>query len=161
MTVGLNQAGSAHVPEQGTVVEANAGPDPLLLDLVRVANYYARAEDVEVDIGLTLHVSGVVVSGDLISYDSYLKALAARLREDGPPECRAEREAFARVIDGGRGISTDPADREGGAAPPYYIHLRAAVIHSPGGPGRLPRTLWRGRLSHVSAWSLGRLEEEG
>ena len=36
-----------------------------------------------------------------------------------------------------------------------YIHMRNAEVHAPGGPGHLAPALWRGRLSHVSGWSLG------
>ena len=38
-----------------------------------------------------------------------------------------------------------------------FIHLRAARVFTSGSDQPLPETLWRGRLSHVSAWSLGAL----
>jgi hypothetical protein len=38
-----------------------------------------------------------------------------------------------------------------------YIHLRDATVFAPGAQPTLAKTLWRGRLSHVSGWSLGQL----
>jgi hypothetical protein len=38
---------------------------------------------------------------------------------------------------------------------PGFIHLRAATVHAPGTDAVLPETLWRGRLDHVSGWSIG------
>jgi hypothetical protein len=36
-----------------------------------------------------------------------------------------------------------------------YIHLRAARVFTSGSAQPLPEMLWRGRLSHVSGWSVG------
>jgi hypothetical protein len=38
---------------------------------------------------------------------------------------------------------------------PEFIHLRAATVHAPGTDAVPPETLWRGRLEHVSGWSIG------
>jgi hypothetical protein len=46
---------------------------------------------------------------------------------------------------------------EAGADLPEFIHLRAATVHAPGTDAVLPETLWRGRLDHVSGWSVGNL----
>jgi len=158
MTTEPNEPDPTQVPDPNVVLEVNAEPDILLRALVGTVN---QAKDME--IGLTLHMSGLIVSGTLISYTSYLQALAALLWENGSPESQAGRDALASnfelLIDGDEEeTATDPATQQNETSPPSHIHLRAATIHSPGSPGYFPKTLWRGRLSHVSAWTMGSIE---
>lgn len=157
MTTEPNEPDPTPAPEPSVVLEVNTEPDILLRALVGTVN---QTKDME--IGLTLHVSGLVVSGILISYTSYLQALAALLRENGSPESQAGRDVLAStfelLIDGDGETATDPASQQNETSPPNHIHLRAATSHSPGSPGYFPKTLWRGRLSHVSAWSMGSIE---
>jgi hypothetical protein len=145
------------------VVEVNAEPDILLRNLVSLVNNVKDGSVLIDEIGLTLHVSGLIVSGDLISYENYLAGLAALLRGNGSPDSQAVREAFASTFEllaydnevTGTGAESDRPDE---TPAPSYIHLRAATIDSPAHPGYFPRTLWRGRLAHVSAWSMGRID---
>lgn len=41
---------------------------------------------------------------------------------------------------------------------PVCIHLRGTTVWTPGVTQPISAGLWRGRLSHVSAWSLGNLQ---
>ena len=100
------------------------------------------------EMGLTLHVNGLVVSGVLCSMTTYALEQADMLRRHGVP-------GFAEVFDtlaDGQGEAT-AADEAGGL--PDFIHLKDATVYAPGSGTSLPKTLWRGRLGHVSGWSVG------
>jgi hypothetical protein len=136
-------------------------PDNALEILVAAVN---RAQSIE--IGVTLHVSGIVVSGLLISGQSFFDLLGRWLAETGSSENAPIREALAgwpaHFVEQYRADERRPDDSEdhGEGRPPRtitYIHMRDASVVGPGLPP-LPGILWRGRLSHVSGWSLGRFD---
>jgi hypothetical protein len=85
--------------EPTLVEEIFTTPDPILRAMIDAVNRH------DAGISLTLHVSGVVVSGTLAAGN--------------------------------------------------FVHLRDAQVFTSGDDRPLPKTLWRGRLSHVSAWSIG------
>jgi hypothetical protein len=127
--------------------------DGLLGVLVRTMNALPGSE-----IGVTLHVSGVIISGQIIAMSDYFAGLAAEIAgASGSPDSAAGRAAFAEIFaklaaDSRPAPDTDPT----GQPDPDFIHLRDARVISPNtGRAALPPGLWRGRLSHVSAWSLG------
>lgn len=160
MTIELNVP-DQYLPKSDVVVEANAVPDILLSNLVGLVDDAHVLKNAEIAIPLTVHVSGLIVSGDLVSYKSYFEGLAGQLREDGSAD-RTMREALAEgyslLLNDLEVAERDRAGQQDGTSVPAYIHLRDATTHSPGNPGYFPKTLWRGRLSHVSAWSMGRLD---
>ncbi len=138
---------SAAAPE--TVEEIHSVPDPLLTILVEAADKF------EAEIGLTLYVSGTVVSGTLVSGRRFFGEMAELLASEGVSDWA---EVFARTageLFPERG--TEPGDEEPTDLSATHIHLRAARVFTSGSDQPLPKTLWRGRLSHVSAWSLGTL----
>jgi hypothetical protein len=129
------------------VEEIHAAPDPLLTILVRAADKF------EAEIGLTLYVSGIVVSGTLVSGRRFFGEMAELLASEG---VSGWAEIFARTageLFPERG--TEPGDEEPTDLSAVYIHLREARVFTSGNDRPLPETLWRGRLSHVSGWSLG------
>jgi hypothetical protein len=141
-------APSTAAPE--VVEEIHAAPDPLLAILVEAANKF------DADIGLTLYVSGTVVSGILVSGKRFFELMADWLTAEGAQGladslARPIAELFSRP-------DTESAD-EGEAEVSFsdYIHLRAARVFTSGNDTPLPETFWRGRLSHVSGWSFGTL----
>ena len=145
-------------PQVSLVADVNAAPDVVLRILVGLVN-----DSKDWEMGITLHVSGIIVSGSLISYEAYWEAFRVLVRENGSPDTRTSRESFADAftaaitgtdLDGNREPAAE--DEEAGhSEPPNHIHLRDAVVWVPGVEPTLPKTLWRGRLSHVSAWSIG------
>lgn len=145
-------------PQVSLVADVNTGPDVILRILVGLVN-----DSKDIEMGVTLHVSGIIVSGVLISHETYWEAFRVVMRENGSPDTQAARQTFAdaftagimgKDLDGNREPAAE--DEEAGhAEPPNHIHLRDAVVWAPGVEPTLPRTLWRGRLSHVSAWSIG------
>jgi hypothetical protein len=136
-------------------------PDDALEVLVAAVN---RVQSIE--IGVTLHVSGIVVSGLLISGQSFFDLLGRSLAETSPAENAPIREALAgwpaHFAERYRAneLRLDGSEDHGEYRPARtitYIHMRDASVVGPGLPP-LPGTLWRGRLSHVSGWSLGRFD---
>jgi hypothetical protein len=147
-------------PQVSLVADVNSEPDVILRILVGLVN---DSKEMKMEMGVTLHVSGIIVSGLLISYETYWEAFRVLVRENGSPDSQSFREAFAdaftaaitgKDLDG----NAEPApegEETAQPASPMHIHLRDAVIWAPGVEPTLARTLWRGRLSHVSAWSIG------
>ncbi len=131
--------------------DVNAEPDfdPVLQYMVGKAN----AANV-FELGITLDVSGITISGKLIPYRAYLDALQAEITESGKasPE-KARFDAFASDF---ADYDRKAIELNGGEVPDSrHIHLKDAVCWAPGSRSTLPVGLWRGRLSHVSGWSLG------
>ncbi|MGC4948092.1 hypothetical protein ACLQ2N_18090 [Streptomyces sp. DT224] len=102
---------------------------------------------------LTLALPAGVLHGEVIGHEAWKAEWARGLRqvEGGGANLLAE---FPETVD--QGIKEAQADED---APflPRWIHLRdAALVCGGAAPLRLP--LWRGRLSDVSGWTLGRPE---
>ncbi len=143
--------GSPPVAGPETVEEINAIPDLMLRGMVEAVSRSDSAE-----IGLTLYVSGIVISGILVSGRRFFELMADWLASEG---ARDFAENFVRPIaDMFSSPDVEPAD-EGQAKPAdvNFIHLRAARVFTSGAGRPLPETLWRGRLSHVSGWSIGNM----
>jgi hypothetical protein len=147
--------GSAPGPLLVADVNSEPNVDVILQGLVAATNQLKDSE-----IGVTLHVSGIIVSGTLISYTAYLEELYASMRTDD-----AEYQTFGDLLAGVvaevdsafNPESTREAKQEEAeeTLPPSFIHLREAVVWAPDARSVLPPALWRGRLSQVSAWSPG------
>jgi hypothetical protein len=134
--------------------------DPFLAILVQAVDHTPGWE-----FGVTLHVNGVIVSGLLCSITTFFEEQAEMIRRLGSAETVEARQGFAEIFDylaeqtrpggeqadGGETAETETAGRN----LPEFIHLRAATVHAPGTDAVLPETLWRGRLDHVSGWSIG------
>lgn len=137
-------------PEYPAVVaEIGAIPDVVLLGLVDGAN------SSELEIAITLDVSGVVVSRRLIGAVRFFEEMAAMLAEQGQPGLAEHlakgtadllREEFSK--DDG---SNDTRRRR-------HVHLTDAQVITSANAMPIPSNLWRGRLAHVSGWSLGTLD---
>ena len=108
----------------------------------------------DIEIGITLNVNGLVVSGQLISVEIYFRELSEGMNlattntEAGNAVINAFKEAFRSL--------SDQAISSGQDRSPDFIHLRNAIVYSSGNtemPISLP--LWRGKLSSVDGFSLG------
>lgn len=126
-------------------------PDWFLQSLVNMAN-----KD-KIEIGLTLQVSGFLVSGVLVSGARYFEGFGEDFSQGASPESAASiKSSFAKYGDIYEGnISDQP--------PPQYIHLKnARFFHTTGNP--IPGNKgvwWRGRLFEVGGFSLGTLSADG
>jgi hypothetical protein len=129
------------------------GEDWFLQTIVAYAN-------VGFEIGLTLMVGGLTVSGVLISGKKYFEELGESVRaaKSQSPEMMntlAETwSSFSRIYEKPEGASDDWL-----LPPASYIHLRSAYVFAPGA-GHLPTgkgTLWRGRVAAVDGFAIGNL----
>lgn len=148
--------------QDATTTTSQAPRDPFLALLVRFMNGHPGNE-----MGVTLHVNGVIISGMMCSMSSFFDEQADVIRRSSSGRSAEDIEDFAKAFDwlseqsltqSGDDQAKDGEVDETEAAEsdlPEFIHLRAATVHAPGTDAVLPETLWRGRLEHVSGWTLG------
>jgi hypothetical protein len=135
-------------------VESDLAPDNILAMIVHVAN----TSDVE--IGITLHVNGLIVSGRLISGATYWAECAQDLREggQGPADLvEAMARSMTQVADRYRDAYTDTEAIVEDPSITAFLHLRNAHTLTPQGPTPTDGALWRGRLASVDGVSFGQL----
>ena len=122
--------------------------DPSLESLVALINLMDTVE-----VGITLHVKGAVVSGMLISSRSYFNLLVYKLRESSGGDFLATffEPDLERAKDARTKYQTDeiPPPR------PLHLHMRQAATYLTGANEPLVSSIWRGRLTEVDAWSMG------
>ncbi|MFK3641233.1 MULTISPECIES: gas vesicle protein [Pseudomonas] len=123
--------------------------DPLLQSVVHNTNIYQSNEH-----EITLTVGGNLISGILISGNAFMDLWA---------------DEFAAVFTKENGVAdqvrdlylnwrVDPDELLRDPQPPQFIHLKAAEIYSTNGrPILAGGSLWRGKLSGVDGFNLGRL----
>ncbi len=132
-----------HQPSAPIVTEPV--PDLQLQMLVRLIG-----QDAQAALPVTLLVGGAFLYGDLISHEAWTTDWAHSLQGmDGPGAQLLER--FPQQVD------EAVADKQGRTPQrlPQWIHLRDATGVA-GGSGSAVMPLWRGRLTDVSGWSLGK-----
>jgi hypothetical protein len=131
------------------------------------------ANNSDIEQGIRLTVGGATISGELISGKRYFEELAASIMKGpvtvGHPGERVEvdtaaADAFKSIIAESYKFWTRIYDKPEGAPddyappPPKFIHLRKAIWIYPNGKV-MPTggVVWRGRLSAVDGFSIGRL----
>jgi hypothetical protein len=152
MTTEDDQENSSLAP--ALVQEIEAIPDPALLALVDALNTFDSDSS---SIGITLDVSGVIVTGKLVGAAVFFDAMEKMLEAAGQPEFA---DAFAKPH---ADLMREEAAHDDGSDDrlrPRFIHLVDARVVTSNDARPIPRQLWRGRLSHVSGWSVGILEVE-
>lgn len=106
------------------------------------------------DIGVTLTVGGSFVHGDLISHDSYFELMAkgfsaAFAKFDGVDVDQLEETV--------KGMNIRPEIQEGEELPPcQYLHLKNVRVSAGSESISFSGALWRGKISAVEGFSLGR-----
>jgi hypothetical protein len=118
----------------------------------------AVPERTNLQIGITLCVHGMIISGFLISEDAYFKGLAERISgiKDAPDETKETLTDFITQLHEGLKAQSDDAENQ---LLPEYIHLREAKMYPSQGKG-MPsygEALWRGRVNSVDGFSLGEI----
>lgn len=117
-----------------------------------------------VSIGVTLHVGGLIISGEMISGKSYFeefssKLLGASYAGHDPEE---NKNFLAEGFKSLTAIYDRPEDAPEDWQPPRpaFVHLRGArVFSAAGSPIPQEGALWRGRITAVDAFSLGSLSQ--
>lgn len=127
--------------------------DPALEVLVGVINALHETE-----IGITLHASGLIVSGMLISGRRYFELLIESLENSPSEGIGAFGQLFTPFRDRYREdtLTDESTEQQEDTAlkPVGFIHIRDAQTFSPTGHA-LPGTLWRARLTEITGWSIG------
>jgi hypothetical protein len=118
------------------------------------------ANDFGMEVPITLFVSGAVVTGILTSGRVYFEQFADKFAAGWPAEGRAEIRA-SMATPGEVYPLLLPGEKSPRKRPAQFIHLRDAQLVS--SPRNLPSSgmLWRGRLTEVGGYSLGKLMPEG
>jgi hypothetical protein len=127
------------------------GVDWFLQELVRFAN---NSSDFE--FGITLHVEGAVISGVLIGAPTYFDLFAKSFTTE--PKDGEKNWLYDWIIEQ-KSMYEEPEGQT--MPPPNYVHLRDARTFSVA--GAIPQNegvLWRGKISAVGGFNLGRLSVE-
>ena len=130
--------------------ELKSGADIVLQGIVAATN------QVDAEIGITLNVSGLVISGQLISSKTYfgelskLMGLAETNSEGGSAVASAFNKFFQTLADSPNSSNETQI--------PEYIHLKNARSYI-SGDSVIPNSgaLWRGQLSSVDGFFIGEL----
>lgn len=134
-------------PEFLNVSMATLEPDWFLRHLVNFAN------ELGVEMSLTLQVGGVQVTGMTMSAEKYFRETAEIFGTAFANQ--SYRESFTELING---FADNMKPKEGANNMPTYIHLSNAHFYAPG--GAIPRnegkpTLWRARISAIDGFYIG------
>lgn len=129
--------------------------DFLLALLVRIVN-----DDPSQVTGVTLTVRGAVISGTLASGAEYLEAMAEAVDEAVRHDTSDEPKPGSLATyyrDCAKRFYGDDVD--GDDMTLTFVHLRDAQVYQAGWGHAIPTpgTWWRGRLTSVDGWMLGRL----
>lgn len=126
--------------------------DEFLTSLINIVN---KTKGFSFDI--TINVHGTLISGSLISYESYLRELSDNFsKANGDAEVgKAFSENFARLAEE---VATSPLSEgtEGEIEKPdsNFVHLRnAKIVHLNG--DFITNTVWRGKIESVDGFFLG------
>ena len=133
---------------EATPVVTEPVPDLQLQLLIQLLDREQRSS-----LPITLALAGGVLHGDVIGHEAWKADWARSLRQVEGEGANLIAEFPETVDQGIKELRTD----EDTQLLPRWIHLRDATLLLGGAaPLRLP--LWRGRLSDVSGWALGRPE---
>jgi hypothetical protein len=142
-------------PQTDTTTRWDLEADEVFDQLVHLTN------TTDLEIAITLHVRGLVVTGRLISGETYWRETAAELlegAEDGPDLARqALAESMEGIADQYRDAEGDPRRDDAPGPRSTFLHLRDARTLTPGGPVPTDGALWRGRVASVDGFKLGML----
>ena len=132
-------------------------PDWFLQVLVNITN----AGDGSAEFGMTLLVSGFLISGRMVGGAKYFEGFASDFASGFADQSLAEsvRRSFSRY---GEIYEADAAQQDTADQPPQspaYIHMKEArFFNTAGNPIPANRGVWwRGRLSEVSGFMVGTL----
>ncbi len=141
----------SELPEEELGWSAGAGADVSLVTLLRLA-------EMGVSASVTLHVGGLVVTGQIIPYTEYYSALSDNMEAASTdPAVRAIAAGFRSAAEV---IKSEVAEDDEEVI--YtYIHLAEARFMSPTGDFiPEPGVVWRGKLSAVDGYIIGRIGSE-
>ncbi|CAG4905899.1 gas vesicle accessory protein GvpU [Paraburkholderia saeva] len=148
-TQNAEPAGQPSLPQYVVTAAEN---DWFLRSLVSMVN------SSDTTFGITLNVSGMLISGQLVGGKQYFEGFAATFAGaiQDPSEADSIREGFASH--GSVYVNTDGTYKQDMEAP-SYVHLKNCRYFHPSGnpiPGN-GGVWWRGRIREVGGFALGEL----
>ena len=136
--------------EENTTNPLNRLSNRLIDPLLEILISAKKSGGDHVHLPITLNVGGMLITGDLISSDAYLK--------DFPHGDLAE---TLRIEQENNELLKQKTDHETKEKEYDFIHLKNAKLFIPGHlpiPGKQEGTLWRGRLRSVNGFIMGSLD---
>jgi hypothetical protein len=140
----MNDESTADPPVAQPDFDIHRG-DPMLISMVRGINSYQH-ERVTEGIKITLFMSGIIVTGELIPAWQWFEEQAKSTDDD---------DDLMRFWAEGMKSQSDSED----VPEPLHIHLRNASFLLWPQPANV-KMHWRGRLTHISGWALGEARVE-
>ena len=149
-------SGETHVSEElngaGEQIQSRGPVDDVYLDAL--LSFLDQDEAKETSVTVTLLVGGTLVCGELIGHDRWQDELQAML--DGIGGSVELLGKLFKAVD-------ESGEPQPDGVPLYFVHLRnVLIITNYRGtlqgdvPQGIEHPLWRGRLSDVQGWTLGR-----
>lgn len=113
--------------------------------------------------GVTLQVSGVLVSGILISTGDYLKRFGAAFRDGAAKDeksAKAGEVIFNQLVEAAdqRQHKIDADTESEKLTPLDFIHLADARLYATQSAWPAEFPFWRGRLASVDGWMFGQMQ---
>ena len=135
--------------------DENVNFDRLLQTIVLLANEY------QVELGITLNVRGLIVSGMLVSDRAYFDGITQEVSKSEAHEDTKKlfHTTFAKIASEFEEENTTEISSKRLDSLPKFIHLRTARMY-PSDDKSIPNTgvWWRGRISEVSGFGWGLLK---
>ncbi|MFE2296116.1 hypothetical protein [Streptomyces sp. NPDC059452] len=143
-------AETSPAPAPSAAVITEPLPDLQLQLLIQLLD-----EDPRSSLPLTLTHPGGLLHGDVIGHEQWKAEWARSLRQVEGEGANLLAEFPETVDQGVRELHGQEQDAEAAARLPRWIHLRDVTFLG-GAMSAVSLPLWRGRLSDVSGWALGR-----
>jgi len=150
----IEESSEAQQLDQTATTHITVETDWFLQNLVSFSN------DWGIEMGITLQVSGVLVSGTLISGAKYFDEFAEQF-SGGFKEESELRVSFYKLISSYKNIYEVESQEANNRPAPEYIHLKNTKFFQPGQKA-IPTNngvLWRGRIREVGGFTLGSFSE--
>lgn len=110
--------------------------------------------------GITLTVGGLVITGNLVSEQTWLETHPADfVPEEGIAKAKARAELRRQLMSGRDPEEFTAEERDELSADLQLVHLKDVIIFAGSSPIAVPSDVfyWRGKVSEVTGWTLGRL----
>ena len=133
-------------------INLRTNPDPILRDLV------CTVRGTNAEVGITLMVGGILVSGLIVSLHLYLEHLRTEIEK----VCQDKGVVglIQKKCDEGKQLLLSPISEESPPPPVLSICLKDARFFHPGKDKESTEGVWwRGRISEIDGFSLGRMDE--
>lgn len=132
-------------------------PDWMLQLLVKITN------ESQLRMGMTFFIGGSIISGDMVGGREYFDRFGPVLKGESPGTEVETSSSFDELKDAYYPISENTEEEADGGEKddvpgPTYVHMLNVKVFA-GGMTPFQGAIWRGRLSQVDAWILGRADQ--